>query len=1375
MFKVKFLSIKAIKNNPKKMKKNFLLGGLMLLASSLMAQNTIDNAFFDKVNFRGAFGATDWTSGWANFSPQTTVYRATEKTVVGDITANTIWGSPLRDAASFTDPSLANPFFTSVDYIGAFGSADWTTGWANFNPQTTVYPTATTTVTGDITVNTTWTKNNTYLMDGYIFVQDGVTLTIEAGTVIRGKENTKACLIVSRGGKLIANGTANEPIVFTSNKNVGSRAAGDWAGLVILGKATNNQGNDMLVEGGFLGANARHGGTDDADNSGSLQYVRLEFPGYAFQPLNEINGLTLGSVGSGTTIDYVQVSYSNDDSFEFFGGTVNCKHLIANAGLDDDFDTDNGYRGMVQFAIGLRNPNIDDESAGGKSNGFESDNNGTSPYTGLPETSPTFCNVSLFGPFATPTTDITGANNWGAAMHIRRNSKLKVFNSVFAGYKTGLLIDGSLSQAAATAGDLKVKNCVLSGMTIANFAVTTPWTVTDETTWFNDAAKSNLTVANNSDLFLKNSFSQTTPDFRTYATLEMDGYIFVQDGITLTIKPGTIIRGKDGTKACLIVSRGGKLIANGTVNEPIVFTSNKNVGSRAAGDWAGLVILGKATNNQGNDMLVEGGFLGANARHGGTDDADNSGSIKYVRLEFPGYAFQPLNEINGLTLGSVGSGTSIDNIQVSYSNDDSYEWFGGTVNCKHLIAYAGLDDEFDTDNGYRGMIQYALGLRNPNIDDESAGGKSNGFESDNNGTSPYTGLPETSPLFSNVSLYGPFATPTTDITGANNWGAAMHIRRNSKLQVYNSVFAGYKTGLLIDGSLSQAAATAGDLKVRNCVLSGMTVANFGVTTPWTVTDATNSFNTGTYQNETIVANTDLKITDAFSLTTPNFLPTATSKMLAQSYWYFKPEAGLQYAAPMVFTAFAKGSQVTAAGSMVLVYKNGVCLGSDFVRPTTNDFRLTVGSDLATDTNLEIKLYDAASKKLYNLPTVVDFDSEGSFGTPSNPKRLDATASLNIPLIKNSNWISFNVLPENNSLANVLNYTATDGDFISSQTETSFYYGGVWYGMETSGLSKNQMYVLNCKGTTPGSITVTNQDLVKNNQFSFIAGYNWLGYSLLNSYDINTALAGINASTDDFVITQSNKGGTAWYLTSAWDAYTMNPGTGYIFKSKVASTFSYPTNNLNTAVKVKSANTNVTSSVWTPEAGQRYAMPVLAQVYKNGALYQPEGMQLGVFKNGVCYGSSVLSNNIFNVTVGSDFETLDGLNYKIYDPKTSKFYDVEESVDFASLSPVGKISAPAALRIKGSNNTEEKLNVNPFNVCPTQIETSFSVELNAATASNAIVSLFDMQGRFVKSIFNGEINGNNTITFQRESNLKNGLYLIKATVGENQFTQKVVLK
>ncbi|MDR1681767.1 MAG: hypothetical protein LBS25_00040, partial [Candidatus Symbiothrix sp.] len=203
------------------------------------------------------------------------------------------------------------------------------------------------------------------------------------------------------------------------------------------------------------------------------------------------------------------------------------------------------------------------------------------------------------------------------------------------------------------------------------------------------------------------------------------GFVYVPAGKTLTVEPGVIIKGDKATKATLIVERGGKIMAKGTKERPIVFTSSQAPGSRNPGDWGGLILLGKAPNNMG-EQTIEGGVR---SKHGGTDANDNSGALSYVRVEFAGIEYSTDNEINGITFGSVGAATQLDHIQVSYSGDDSFEWFGGTVNAKNLVAFRGWDDDFDTDNGFSGKIQYALGLRDPKTADKSA---SNGFESDNN-------------------------------------------------------------------------------------------------------------------------------------------------------------------------------------------------------------------------------------------------------------------------------------------------------------------------------------------------------------------------------------------------------------------------------------------------------------------------------------------------------------------------------------------------------------------------------------------------------------------------------------------------------------------
>lgn len=308
-------------------------------------------------------------------------------------------------------------------------------------------------------------------------------------------------------------------------------------------------------------------------------------------------------------------------------------------------------------------------------------------------------------------------------------------------------------------------------------------------------------------------------------TYLLEGFVYVTEGSVLTIPPGTIIKGDKTTKGTLIIERGGKIMAQGTSSQPIVFTSNQPKGQRNYGDWGGIILCGKApVNTPGGEAKIEGGprSLFGGGTHPNPDD--NSGTLTYVRIEFSGIEYGTDNEINGLTMGGVGNATTIHHIQVSYCGDDSYEWFGGNVNCKYLVAYRGWDDEFDTDNGYSGKLQFLIGFRDKNVADKS---KSNGFESDNdaNGSS---NSPYTSPLFSNVSMFGPYLTlsDTNHIpTGGNgDFQAAMHLRRNTKLKVYNSVFTGWPVGLYIeDGGKGSAQTHArnGDLVIKNCLLAGM--------------------------------------------------------------------------------------------------------------------------------------------------------------------------------------------------------------------------------------------------------------------------------------------------------------------------------------------------------------------------------------------------------------------------------------------------------------------------------------------------------------------------------------------------------------------------
>jgi hypothetical protein len=311
----------------------------------------------------------------------------------------------------------------------------------------------------------------------------------------------------------------------------------------------------------------------------------------------------------------------------------------------------------------------------------------------------------------------------------------------------------------------------------------------------------------------------------------LKGWVYVTSGATLTIHPGVIIRGDKATKAALIVERGAKIYCNGTLDSPVVMTSDVAPGLRDYGDWGGLIICGKAPNNwNGGDQVVEGG---PRSHYGGTDPHDNSGKVTYLRIEFAGIAFSPNNEVNGLTLCSVGDATQIDHVFIGYSGDDGIEFFGGTVNLKYAVCYRSWDDDFDQDNGFRGKVQFGVAVRDPLAADAS-GSKS--FEADSYQSGTATGLAGdttmlTRPIFSNMTLIGPVAG-TPGFTGYNsNFVSGIHLRRGNATSLINSVIAGYPCGVLIDESSSSFGSTVanignGALQIRRTIVEGTATSSF---------------------------------------------------------------------------------------------------------------------------------------------------------------------------------------------------------------------------------------------------------------------------------------------------------------------------------------------------------------------------------------------------------------------------------------------------------------------------------------------------------------------------------------------------------------------
>lgn len=324
----------------------------------------------------------------------------------------------------------------------------------------------------------------------------------------------------------------------------------------------------------------------------------------------------------------------------------------------------------------------------------------------------------------------------------------------------------------------------------------------------------------------------------------LKGQVFVQTGQILNIEPGTVIMGDKATKGTLVIAPGGKINANGTAAEPIVFTSALSAGSRDRGDWGGLVILGNARVNQASPA-IEG--ITPTVTYGGTNDDDDSGVLRFVRVEFAGIELTPNNETNSITMGGVGRTTVLENAQVSFGGDDGFEWFGGTVNGKNLIAFATWDDSFDVDFGYSGKNQFGLEVRYPSYADQSG---SNSFECDN-GPNDNTTEFLTTGVFSNFTCVGPRALNTQSINA--NYQHSLDLRRRTAVSIANSVFVGYPRGLRMNqqtvyenyappvGGTAQGVLTnnvmVADLQTFT-VGSGMTATAAAVNTLWSATNLT---------------------------------------------------------------------------------------------------------------------------------------------------------------------------------------------------------------------------------------------------------------------------------------------------------------------------------------------------------------------------------------------------------------------------------------------------------------------------------------------------------------------------------------------------------
>ncbi|RAJ04148.1 hypothetical protein LX64_03026 [Chitinophaga skermanii] len=367
-------------------------------------------------------------------------------------------------------------------------------------------------VRGVMSTNTTWSANKVYKLRGYTYVAAGAKLTIEAGTKIISTKDSAGVLVIAKGATIDARGTSEKPIVFTSGEK--TKTPGDLGGVIVAGAATWNN-NHTIIEGAVDDAFKNFGGSNDADNSGYLQYIRIEYAGKAVAEGDEVNGLSLYAVGSGTTVDHIQIVRGLDDAFEFFGGTVNAKYLIAYNCADDDFDFDDGYRGKIQFAVSVKDPAFVDNkgTSGDISNNFEFDNsNGKKEFTITPNTFPIMSNFTAIGP-----NNATGTRTeFGYGMRMRRGAKFLLANSIVAGgQKAGLDIDNDSTASYYKQGISGLKNSILHAVTkpfnvdlLNNTALLTATDLQALVT----GRDATLNVASASDIQLTDAFNNAAPN-----------------------------------------------------------------------------------------------------------------------------------------------------------------------------------------------------------------------------------------------------------------------------------------------------------------------------------------------------------------------------------------------------------------------------------------------------------------------------------------------------------------------------------------------------------------------------------------------------------------------------------------------------------------------------------------------------------------------------------------------------------------------------------------------------------------------------------------------------------------------------------------------
>ncbi|MCD0465570.1 hypothetical protein [Flavobacterium sp. ENC] len=415
----------------------------------------------------------------------------------------------MKTKVQFVLITLISSFFLHAQQQtkGIIGTNNWMNNWTNFKPVANEYGEATNIIAGTIDKDTKLLKRNTYQLVGVVYVINNATLTIEPGTVIRGDDKTCGTLVITNGSKIMAEGLETDPIVFTSNKEKTERKPGDWGGIIILGKAPINTLGGLHTLPFDLDPILNHyGGPDAEDNSGILKYVRIEYAGRKLSALKELNGLSLAGVGRKTVLNNIQISFSNDDSFECYGGDINMSNLVSYRTTDDDFDFTQGAQINISNSIAIRHPFSSDVSG---SRCFEVDSYDKIQNTDMSKklTRINASNITLVN---------LEENNQGLvreSIHIRENTFFNLTNSIVSGFTPFTLLEENIGSSDANLSKITFKNVIVNN---CNGGITSEASGTDPSiqNWYNKPEFGiGYTKMKNSELFTMPNIKEN-PDFR---------------------------------------------------------------------------------------------------------------------------------------------------------------------------------------------------------------------------------------------------------------------------------------------------------------------------------------------------------------------------------------------------------------------------------------------------------------------------------------------------------------------------------------------------------------------------------------------------------------------------------------------------------------------------------------------------------------------------------------------------------------------------------------------------------------------------------------------------------------------------------------------